>query len=149
MKKLILIILTIAAITAGCIKYEEGPCMSMLSVEDRLFGDYDVSVYTVNGIDSISNLQNRFGLKFHFYFNNQSSANNLKIDGNNSPSPFIGRYVFINHYKEIEVTYGSIILTGYGNADIDDIIFKILKLKKSDVHLETAYKGSTYNIKLK
>lgn len=129
---------------AGCVKYEEGPAMSVLSVEKKLYGDYLLVTYTINGIDSIQRMQDRFGLNFHFYYNEDNSANDIRIDGNTATSNFISRYSIINHYKDIRVDYGSIIFTGYGNTNNDNIEFSILKLAKNDVRLTTTYEGNTY-----
>lgn len=148
MKKVILILMAFATIMAGCVKYEEGPAISVLSVEKKLYGDYMLVTYTINGIDSLQRMQDRFGLNFHFYYNEDNSANDIRIDGNNTTSNFISRYSIINHYKDIRVDYGSIILTGYGNTNNDNIEFSILKLAKNDVGLTTTYEGNTYYFEL-
>lgn len=148
MKKIILVLLAIALMIAGCVKYEEGPAISVLSVEKKLYGDYLLVTYTVNGIDSLQRMQDRFGLNFHFYYNEDNSANDLRIDGNNATSNYISRYSIINHYKDIRVDYGSIILTGYGNTNNENIEFSILKLAKNDVRLTTTYGENTYYFEL-
>ena len=54
MKKLLIILIVITAITEGCKKYEEGPCFSLRSAKKRLYGTYTLTQYTVNGVDSLS-----------------------------------------------------------------------------------------------
>ena len=65
MKKLILIFIVLAAITEGCKKYEDGPLISFRSVRNRLYGDYTLTKYTVNGVDSLSLYNDSLDIKIH------------------------------------------------------------------------------------
>ncbi len=147
MKKTILILIAIAAIAAGCTKFEEGPYVFSRSVNNRIHGSYTLSRYTVDGVDSLQQMKNRFGLNFEFYYNEHNDNEVLRIDGGTNPSRyFISRYGYHNNTKSIYIVSGALIL-GYLSPD-EDIDMTILKLKDADIHLKTSYNNKEYYLEL-
>jgi len=148
MKKIILILIAITAIVAGCQKYEEGPCISFRSARNRLYGDYTLTKYTIDGVDSLQQMKDRFGLSSRFFYNDYSEKDNWAMDDPTISNPFISRYTFVDNNKAIRVPYGSEIFTGKGNFDHTDIDFTILKLKSKDVHLKAIFNNKEYYLEL-
>jgi len=146
-KKIILILLAITAIAAGCQKYEEGPCISFRSAKNRLYGDYTLTKYTIDGVDSLQQMKDRFGLSFHFFYNEYSGNPNLLIDDPGISNPFLSIYTLITHNEYIRVHYGSSMLLGY-TPGVQEVDFMILKLKNKDVHLKTSFNNKEYYFEL-
>ncbi len=56
MQKYFWLILLVVFFIAGCKKYPEGPSVSIRSKISRITGDYKVQLFSVNGVDSTSQL---------------------------------------------------------------------------------------------
>lgn len=52
----------------SCMKYEEGPCISFRSKENRIEGEWMLKYWTVNGIDSLAYWNDYFGNECIFTF---------------------------------------------------------------------------------
>lgn len=138
MRKIILIIIGIAAITCGCEKY----------TLNKIYGQYTLTKYTIDGIDSIQQMNARFGLGFLFYHEEYDDHDVLNLNDVGISSPFISTFYLEDHNKSIMVKTGSLMLTGYGASDFHDIYFSILKLKSNDIQLKTLYNNKEYYLEL-
>jgi hypothetical protein len=149
--KLFITFLICAVLTAiilpSCKKYEEGPLISFRSAKNRLYGDYTLTKYTIDGIDSLQQMKDRFGLNFHFFYNDYTENDDLMIDGTGISNPFISTYILIDNNKAFRTPYGSEIFTGQ-NPNYQDIDFVILKLKNKDIHLKASFNNKEYYLEL-
>ena len=116
--------------------------------EKRVYGDYTLVKYTVNGVDSIQHMKNTFGLNFHFYYEDINGVDDLQIDGGNTSSVFVTRYNFVNHKKCIRMDAGSILFTVYGAPYTNYVDFVILKLSNDEIHMSINYNYKEYYIEL-
>jgi hypothetical protein len=152
MKKLILILIVIAAITEGCKKYEDGPWISFRSPIKRLYGVYTLTKYTVNGEDSLSLFNDSLSLTFDFYYNDIDYINSCLIGSFRNDGKFTVIYMhwkLINDDKILNVyeTLGSTVGTGpFGDNKIAD--WKILKLRNKEIWMKTTYNNKEYYIEL-
>lgn len=156
MKKLILILIVITALIAGCKKYPDGPLISFRTAKGRLYGYHTLTKYTVNGVDSLSRYQDSLCTNFHFYYNEDDGNNYCSMAGRNSFDNYISEFYWIweleDNNKVLKVTtvgenpprYGG---TGpFKNNVLPE--WKILKLKASDIIMTTTYNGNEYLIEL-
>lgn len=153
MNRLFVISVIFVGLFFGCKKYEDGPLISFRSAKHRLYGDYTLTRYTVNGIDSLQQMENGFGLNFHFYYVEDNDHDDILIDGGSHTGTyyqdFVSYYNFNNHKKSIRINSGSIMFTGYGVPDIQDLDFDISKLTIDEIHMTTTYNGKEYLLELK
>ena len=152
MKKLVLLLLVITAITAGCKKYPDGPLISFRSAEKRLYGTSKLTTYTVNGVDSLSLYYDSLCLNFRFWYNDVSYHNDCNIEGRRKDGNLcilIWTWDLINSNKILKVTSsGGGLGTGpFGNNKTPE--WEILELKWNDIKMQTNYNGKEYYIELK
>jgi len=123
--------------------------VSLRSAKNRLYGNYTLTKYTINGVDSLQQMLNRYGLHFEFRYVETNDDDALQIDGGNSIEIFACRYGFINHKKSIRLyNHGSFLFTGWGTPNPQDVDIDLLKLMDHDVHMETIYNGKDYYFEL-
>ena len=75
MKRIILPLLCVLVISS-CMKYEDGPCISFRSKDERLQGLWKLTFFTVNGIDSLQ--------YYNQYYSNECTFNFLKPEDQQS-----------------------------------------------------------------
>ena len=63
------IIIVITILFSGCRKYEEGPLISFRSVVHRIEGNWQVTEYISNGIDSLQYYNDSISCKMEIIFN--------------------------------------------------------------------------------
>jgi len=152
-KKLILILIVIAAITEGCKKYSDGPLISFRSVRKRLFGDYTLTKYTVNVLDSLSLYNDSLDVKIHCFSREDDSNIYFNVYGNRkdgSYSDFAMICLLINKNKILKVldTQGLSIGTGpFGKGKKPE--WEILRLTNKELYMKTTYNGKEYYVELK
>ena len=151
MKKLILFLIIIAGITEGCQKYEEGPWLSLRSAEKRLYGNYTLKQYTVNGVHSLSLFYDSLGLNFEISYDDVNSLNIFKIDGKRKDGhyyPVICTWQLINNNKvlEIKTAYAYTGTGPFGNNITPE--WEILRLTNNEIKLRTYYNNKEYIINL-
>jgi hypothetical protein len=144
----VLIFLFFGVFFSSCKKYPEGPSISFRSAKDRVYGRYTLTKYTIDGADSLQQMKDRFGLNFHFFYNDYSEKDELAIDGPGISDIFISVFELIENNKDIWVSDGTIIFTGKGVSVCQDISFIILKLKNKSMHLKTLYNNKEYYLEL-
>ena len=157
MKKLILILIVLAAITEGCKKYEDGPLFSLRSAQNRLYGLYDLTTYTVNGVDSFnSSIDSSYSI-FDFFYNDVNGVNTCKIEGVKKIDNFNNYYLFwewhfINKNKTLKISSsykdGYSICSGpFGTNILPE--WEILRLTNTEVNMKTNFNNKEYYIELK
>jgi hypothetical protein len=132
----------------SCKKYEEGPLISFRSAKNRIYGNHTLTKYTVDGIDSLQQMANKFGINFRFYFQDYDKADVIDMSSPGIVRPFISTYYLINKKKEFTVKTGSILFTGYGDYDYKDVDFTITKLTMEEMHFKTSYNSRDYYFEL-
>ncbi|HNW69553.1 MAG TPA: hypothetical protein PKI01_04060 [Bacteroidales bacterium] len=144
MRKLILMLVVIAAILSGCDKYEQ-QC-------EKIYGQYTLKTYRVDGIDSLSFYKTILGDQYYFNYFEDEAFHYLRIDGYRTDGQWGGdincRWQLINDYKifKIYATYG---INGTGPFGKDKISeWEIISLKKDEFYLKTIYGGKEYYIEL-
>ena len=145
MKKLIVILFTITTINIGCNKTKQ--------TMEKIYGDYTVKKYAVNGIDSTSLCLDSVGSSFNFYFSEPSENNVLCIEGtsnyNNHGLFFIIVWELSENDKMIKIKsiQTNNIGTGpFGSGKISE--WAIQALTKNKFHIMTNYNGKEYFIEL-
>jgi len=140
---LILIILT--ASVSGCDKYEYH-CK-------KLYGEYTLNAYRVNGADSLNVYKNVLGDNFHFQNDEVNSFHNLRIYGIKADGQLAGdincRWQLINDYNTFRVyaAYGAAACMGpFGDGITPD--WEIINISKV-INMRTMHKGKEYEIELK
>ena len=150
MKKLILFIIVLAAITEGCKKYEDGPLISLRSVKNRLYGDYTLTKYTVNGVDSLSLYNDSLDLIIHSHPHQDDSNIYFVFSGKNESSTgFVMICILINKNKILKAlgTSGLPIGTGPFGKDKKPE-WEILRLTNKELNMKTTYNGKEYYVEL-
>ena len=145
MKKIILILIVIAAVAGGCIKskYEK--------TIEKICGDYTLKTYTVNGIDSLSLYKDSLGTDFNlYYFDDVDCFYVLRISGIRKDGEFCmldcrWRLTQDNKIFNIYKAYGQYGTGPFGGNKISE--WKILNLG-AEFKMITAYKGKVYLIEL-
>jgi len=154
MKKLILFLIIITAITAGCKKYPDGPMFSLRSAKHRLYGEHTLVKYTVNGIDSLAHYYDSLSLNFNFYISESDGLNVCDMTGSRKDggeSLLIWTWELASHNKIFKVTSSGTNTPGWSSGPFRNNFnpeWEILKLKKDDIIMQTTYNGKEYLIEL-
>ena len=152
-KKLILILIVLAAITEGCKKYPDGPCISFRSPIKRLYGVYTLTKHTVNGEDSLSLYKDSLGQKFDFFYNDIEDFNSCIISGNRMDGYYCyikwdWRLVDKNKILQIFNSDGTIIGTGpFGKRKKPE--WEIIRLTNKELYMKTTFNGKEYYVELR
>jgi len=144
MKKILLIFIIIGTLVSGCDKYEYH-CK-------KIYGQYTLKAYFVDGIDSLSIYKTILGDKYYFNYFEDEAFHYLRIDGNRTDGQWGGdincRWQLINDYKTFRI-YASYGIEGVGPFGKDKISdWEIIRLKKDEFFLKTIYGGKEYYIEL-
>jgi hypothetical protein len=154
-KKLILLLIVITAIFAGCKKYPDGPWLSLRSAKGRLYGTHTLTKYTVNGVDSLSLYEDSLSTSFLFRLGSYNETEVCDMSGFRKDGLVSGLYWFWSledHNKALLVTlasgiYGGGFCTGpFGAGRCPE--WQILKLYADDIIMQTTYNGKEYLIEL-
>ena len=129
---------------ASCNKYEDGPAFSLLSAEKRLYGTYTLDKYTINGVDSLQEMANRWGTTFTFWHNKDTYHDVIEINGPGISNPCRSTYTLVDKNRSFRVIGGAGILTADIELRIEDIDFELLRLKNNDIHFRTNFNEKEY-----
>jgi hypothetical protein len=144
MKKTILVLIVMAAVVSGCNKTDQ--------TIKKIYGTYEISQYTVNGVDSLSLFKDSLSSTFYFYFDNSSAlCYEMRIEGHNNFD--IYRIVscswrLINNNNTIQVysTAGHFGTGPFGAYKTPE--FEIIDLDKKRLKMQTTYNGKEYMVDL-
>lgn len=151
MKKIILMLIAITTIACACKKYEEGPCISLRSAENRIIGSWDLTELSVDGFDKLDLYYDSLGKDFEFLI----TDDHLKVcrmygpkkDGGGVRLYWIWRLFNEKKILKIENTYGTIHTPSWGPFKVFvRLEWEILRLTNREMKLRTIYNGSTYVI---
>jgi hypothetical protein len=152
MKKTILIILVLATVVGGCKKYEEGPCISFRSVTNRLYGEYEITSYTINGEDSLSLYCDSLKNHLEIYFDKADLDINLNIWGTRADGAWRVLLCSCNLTNDNSIFNfnhcGGDIGTGPFTPISQKIEWEILRLTKKELKMKTTYNGKEYVVDL-
>ncbi len=142
MKKLILIIIAIVAIAGGCDKYEQ--------TLKKIYGEYSLKIYNVDGVDSLSLYKDSLGTNFNFYYEEVNSSNVLLIDGkrtDGNDTHVICQWNLKNQFTilEIKTAYGSNGIGPFGYMITPE--WEILSLE-NEFKMKTIYNEKEYFVEL-
>ncbi|GAB4278096.1 MAG: hypothetical protein Kow0068_01590 [Marinilabiliales bacterium] len=141
------LILIVLLFNVACKKYEEGPCISLRSKDNRLCNYWDVDFIYINGIDSTKFLDivirhiDFHALSNNVYFEFYDRINDQKVYMNGIWEWYDNEKKIILHLDH-QYLYNNKEDTLYNNISFQSIkpyntvIFNVLKLKHSDVILE-------------
>jgi len=153
MKKIIFLLIVLAAITEGCKKYPDGPWISLRSAKNRLYGNYTLINYTVDGEDQLNQYYDSLCKNFNIYYEGVSSYLDVcdiigfRKDG--KYSAVVWTWQLINKNKTFKVTSsGGDIGTG-PIGDNKNPSWEILRLTNKEVKMKTNFNNKEYIIDLK
>jgi hypothetical protein len=148
------------ALTESCKKYEEGPCLSLRSAKNRIYGNYKLTTYTVNGADSLNLFNDSLCNNLKFFHDNNSNTDGCTINGVRNDGAY-NALVWTWHLDKnnsiLIVTYSSC-LTGIGViswpsgtgpfVDTAKPEWNILRLTNKEIKMKTNFNNKEYIIKL-
>jgi hypothetical protein len=143
MKKIVLMLFAILTIACGCNKTKQ--------TLKKIYGDYTLISYTVNGVDSLSLYKDSLGINFKFSYNDYRKSNLCVIYGprnDNVNSSLVIDWGLIdkNTLKFYSSTDGNSIGIGpFGTYKTTEWI--ILSLN-NEFKMKTNYNGKEYFIEL-
>ncbi len=144
MKKTILIILVLAAVVGGCDKTKR--------TYNKIYGEYTLISYTVNGIDSLSQYSDSLGSNFNFYRDPKETMNVCEIYGkrkDGKETGFCWYWALNDNNKTLRqmLPFGWDYGIGVFQFDVNTD-WEILELKKNNLKLKTTYNNKEYQIEL-
>jgi hypothetical protein len=158
MKKIILLLLLMAGIFESCKKYPDGPWLSMRSPLNRLYGSYTITQYNVNGVDSLSLLNDSLYNIIRFSLNENSGLNDCKINGlrnDGNISNLIWSWKLINNDKILKVTNSSCYAGTVGwpsgtGPFLNNVLpeWELLRLTNKEVRMKSIYNNKEYIVRL-
>jgi hypothetical protein len=155
MKKVILFLLILITASVSC-RYDDGPLISFHSAKDRLYGFHKLVKCTIDGTNSLSLYCDSVSTRFDFYYDSNSGVNYCMIRdqllagmSGTSVNSIRWSWELVDHNKHLKVI-SSQGCNGFGPFKNNALpIWEILKLKKSDIIMQTNYNGKEYLIELK
>jgi hypothetical protein len=144
---------------ASCDKrYEDGPCISFISPENRIAGRWKVASLLINGVDqtAVSNNDSLAKCSISFFRDLDNAMFVSLIDSSNL---VWAESLVRTDDRMIYLTFGLATIEGYEIA-IEPIFhilpalatektWKILKLKRTEMWIETEYEGATHELRFK
>ena len=156
MKKVLLMMLVIVAIASSCKKYEYHQTLN------KIYGEYTLTAYTVDGIDSLNFFNTYLGHKFSFHYDDVDCVNVLSIDNTHDGALefFIGTWTLIKTCKVLKISSGVTsssggTVSGVGPFSLIPFYdkptpeFEILTLTRKELKMQTTYNGKVYLVELK
>lgn len=143
----------IAAISCSC-RYKEGPAISFRSVKDRLMGEWEVTEYTSDGIDSLQYYKDSCGIKVSFPHPTNDNENWELHFYNcyNEDKTVVCTYNFHDN-KKIMHLYNDNLYLIYGIYSFGPMMisgdWKILRLTKDDFKISTNPDNHNYLVTFK
>jgi len=151
MKKSLLVILLLTVIIGGY-RYEDGPLISFRSAENRLYGNYTLTNYTVDGEDQLNQYYDSLCKNFNIYYEGVSSNRDVcdiigfRKDG--KYSAVVWTWQLINKNKTFKVTSSDGNIGTGPIGDNKNPAWEILRLTNKDIRMKTTYNGKEYLIEL-
>jgi hypothetical protein len=149
----ILVILLAGIFPPSCKKkYEEGPLISFRSAEKRIYGHHELTSYTVDGADSLSQYFDSLGVDFNFIYDDIHNVNTCIMDGRRKDGAgtlLFWWWVLANNDESLIVKSSTGSSIGVGPFGINKTpVWKIQMLKFKKIKLSTVYSSKEYKIEL-
>jgi hypothetical protein len=147
MKKTILIFFVITTLVLGCKKTNYSYM--------KLLGNYKLSEYTVDGVDSLDMYQDSLGLDYYFYYDDMRGNFNCEISGtrnDGNETMLYWRWMPNDKNDGIFVfgSYSQIINTGIGPFSKGKIsVWVFSDVTDSEINMKTTFKDKEYIVDLK
>jgi hypothetical protein len=154
--KQIIVLLLISLTFAAC-RYDEGPMISLRSVETRVTNHYILDEFAKNGIDMTQELADSVGKEWQFLTKEEAygKVNNLMVYPTDSIVPYKADYS-IRYKENVDISFKpSSVYTNYYYIGIEPfkggiyITWKIERLTKDEMWLSCTYNNADYYLKLK
>ena len=154
-------VIVVFIINASCKKYPDGPLLSLHSKLERLCRTWDVSTFTINGVDSTSYLKNQIFYGTYQFLTPQGDEPGMaNYITKNSNYQGLGSWDFSNRKKSIILYFdfhgspyfGKIGPYRYGfgsdsTSTTNNITWDIMRLEEKELWLQTKYNGKQYFVK--
>jgi hypothetical protein len=146
MKKILIYLFLITAIASSCKKYEYNHTLK------KIYGNYTVTSYTVDGIDSLSLFKDSLSTSFSFYWDETDSHCVLTIEGYTALGKYIATVQTWNLMGDNKSLYlrasrDNVIGTGpFGEHK--ESTWTILELTKKLLRMKSLYNGKEYEISM-
>jgi hypothetical protein len=105
MKKIIFVLLIIAAFLGSCQSYEDGPLISFRSAKNRITGTWEIDKFYIDSIDSTDYYHTKLGCELEFTDELYTTSDEIwtikLINCNNTSNDFKGLWEFSGDSKEI------------------------------------------------
>jgi len=148
MKKKYFIVNIILIILFSC-KYEEGPAISIRSVENRITGIYEVNEFVLNDNNVMSLFKDSCNCLIGFEHEKDSKPVVGLYPASKRDRTF-GLYKISKNKKEIQTAFIQSNLTGIGPlGSLKTADWAIIKLTNKDFWIETNDSYDKYSLKLK
>ncbi len=153
MKKIVGIALLSLLIISSCKKYPDGPSFSLRSPTQRLIGAWGLKIYIIDGVDS-TNIFSSYTLLPGMDLKDPAITDSAGyiIRGGIDSSNYVtnlGLYQLQNKKTEIQLTSSTLV----NQLNLDGplmshtpVTYKILRLKKSEMWLQTDFNGKNYEL---
>ncbi len=138
-------------ISSSCKKYPDGPLINLMSKEKRLESYWYMEYLEIGGIDSTAYFlaENDSGLKFEYLkFFEERDASYISYASNNKYRSLSFDWAFMNKkkYLKIDISVGPLVFDFKNHFGpfwvIEKVQFRIKKLTKEELWLETTYNGN-------
>ncbi len=145
MKKVLFMMLVIVAIATACDKTER--------TLKKIYGEYTIKNYTVDGVDSLSLYMDSLGCAFHFGYDDYDRKEMLSLSGQRTDGKTTTLYyewILINNDNAISLNplnHGVYGTGPFGAGRTSE--WTIIDLGKNNLIMQTTYNGKQYNIELR
>jgi len=143
MRNLFLTLIVIMTILSGCDKRE--------NTFNKIYGNYTLEEYTVDGTDSLYFYKDSLGTDIYFYYDDLHGEPKCRISGARNDGKDIPLWwnwgLNENKYVEIIYAFGPIGIGPFGQDKKP--IWEILYLTRSKIKMKTIYANKEYFIYLK
>lgn len=144
MKKILFIIIAITSIMIGCNKTKQ--------TMNKIYGDYTIIHYTVNGQDSLSQYRDSLGSNFSFNHDEYNDLLYLRISGSRNDgtqTSFDCAWGLKSDNKTLQIKKLICCMKCMGPFGNDnDTDWEIIILKNHEIKLRTIYSSKEYIIEL-
>jgi hypothetical protein len=144
--------IAITTIACSCKKYEDGPCISFRSANNRLCHARNMISYTVDGADSLGYLSNDQIIRTDILFDDVNLKNLFIIQG-----PVKNGYMNIGWGWELQENGRILQIIGPNSSEYKLGVFgsgfiprwEILRLTKKELKIRTTIEGHVHEVFLK
>jgi hypothetical protein len=126
-------------------------CSKTERMYEKIFGDYTLVAYTVDGVDSLSSYKDSLGTNHRFYHDERDKSEGWEISGKrNDGKEKILIFVWeLNKNNELEIILANEFGSVPGPFGINGTgAWQILNLTKKELQMKIAYSGKDYIIDL-